>query len=173
MRKTIYVVLGIAVVIFSGALVSEAQANPKVASINVDELFDSYQKTVDLNEDLEAEIQTKQAERDQVVEDIRRMKDEMILLTEQNRKEKQIEIDKKISELQQYDEQTREELAGKRNEFIKDILEELDQKVRVYGEEQGFDYIFNSRLLLYQAEKYDITQDLLADLNHQYKSGKK
>ena len=147
-------------------------ADLKVAFVNVDELFDGYDKTIELNEELDVQIAEKQAERDRYVQDIRRAKDEIVLLAEENKLEKQKAIDRKIKELQEFDRRTREEVQGIRNEFMKELLEELDEKVKVYGQKKKLDYILNGRLVLHADEKLDITKDLIADVNKEYKKSK-
>ena len=140
-------------------------ADMKMAVVDVDRLFDEYRKTVALNEEMEDEIKAKQTERDSYVEDVRRLKDELILLADANKKDKQEEIDEKIAELQRFDEKTREELSEKRNEYMREIRVELDEKVKEYGNDKGFDYVLNSKLILFHNEKYDVTDDLLQKLN--------
>ena len=48
-------------------------------------------------------------------------------------KKQQEKIDAKIRELQKFDEDTRNDLAEKRNEYMKEILIELDETVKEYG----------------------------------------
>ncbi len=100
-------------------LVSDVFAGDKVAFVNIDKLFDAYQKTLDLNEKLDADISARQLDREKMVEAIRRMNAELVLLTDDNKKEKQDEIDAKIRDLQGFDEKTREDLSEKRNDYIK------------------------------------------------------
>ncbi|MBN1493194.1 MAG: OmpH family outer membrane protein [Candidatus Omnitrophica bacterium] len=150
-------------------LVGTVFAADKVAFVNIDKLFDDYQKTLDLNEKLDGEIAVRQSDREKMVDDIRRMKEELVLLSEDNKKGKQNEIDTKIRELQQFDEKTREELSEKRNEYMREILVELDEQVKKYGSEKGYDFIYNGRLLLYQDDKYDITDKILKQINSEYK----
>jgi Skp family chaperone for outer membrane proteins len=144
-------------------------AADKVAYVNVDKLFDDYQKTLDLNGKLDEEIAARQADREQMVEEVRRLKDELVLIADENKKEKQDQIDAKIRDLQQFDEKTRDELSEKRNEYMREILVELDEEVKKYGSEKGYDFIYNGRLLLYQNPKYDVTDEVLKKINGNYK----
>ncbi|MFC1808801.1 OmpH family outer membrane protein [Candidatus Omnitrophota bacterium] len=166
--KKIIVILPVFLV-FCVVLTSFVFAGDKVAYVNVDKLFDDYKKTLDLNEKLDGEIAQRQEEREGMVEAVRRMKDELVLLADENKREKQTEIDEKIRELQQYDEKTREALSEKRNEYMREILVELDEEVKKYGAKMGYDFIYNGRLLLYQKDKYDITDKILSQINDAYK----
>lgn len=146
-----------------------ACAEPRVGIVNVDQLFEKYEKTVQFNAQLEKDVSAKQSERDAKVEDVRRMKDELVLLTDENKRKKQDDIDEKIRDLQKFDEKTRDELSGKRDDYMKQILVELDDKVKAYGEKNGYDYILNGRLVLYEKEsKYDITDKLIEEVNKDY-----
>jgi len=137
----------------------------KIACVNVDELFDKYSKTVELNKKLDQEVQGKQAERDAMVNDIKKMREEIALLSDDHKQQKQDAVDEKIKALQKYDESVREEILEKRNTYMKEVLIELDEKVKKYCEDKKYDYVFNSRLLIYKKDAFDITADVLTSVN--------
>ena len=84
--------------LFSLVFILQARAEMKIATVDVDALFDSYYKTVELNQKMEDEIQGKQAERGALVQSIRKMKDELVLLADTNKRDKQAAIDRKIKD---------------------------------------------------------------------------
>ena len=79
-------------------LASPAYAE-KIAFVDVGKVFDGYTKTKDFDETLTAEGKKKQKERDSMVQDIRRLKDEMALLSDSAKGEKQSDIDNKIRDV--------------------------------------------------------------------------
>lgn len=169
MRK----ILSVGIVALSVCLsVPVFAAENKVAIVDVDQLFDNYEKTIALNQGLDEEVKKRQVKRDEIVADIRKLKDELVLLAEENKKEKQDVINEKIVTLQQYDEQTRQDLTETRNKYMKEILLELDEKVKAFGEEKAYDYIYNGRLLLYRKDKFDVTDELLKEINKDYAKSK-
>ena len=53
----------------------------------------------------------------------------------------------------------------KRNEKIREILLEIEKIVSAYAEKEGYDMIFNDRVLIYGAPVLNITQTVLDQLN--------
>lgn len=142
----------------------------KIAFVDVAKVFDSYEKTKERDAALAAEGEAKQRERDEKVTEIRRLKDELELLSDSGKDEKQALIDEKIKELQDFDMEARRELATKREDIVKDIFEDIDVVVREFGEKNKYDFIFNERVMLFHEDKYDITDNILRELNKRYKS---
>jgi len=152
-----------------GCFVSTAWAEMKVAFVDVAEVFDKYEKTKEADKRLSEVGKNKQALRDSYVQDIRRMQDELVVLSNDKKAGKQEQIDKKIRELKQFDDQVRKELREERDEAIKGIIEEIDKKVTAIGKAGNYDMVINSRLLLYKNDAFDITQDVMTQLNKEYK----
>ncbi len=154
------------------AIPGSAYAAEKIAYVDVAKVFDDYQKTKDNDTKLQAAAKKKEEERDAVVHDIRRLKDEQALLGEEARAKKQDAIDAKVRELQDFDAAARRELGEQRNKTVKEIFKDIDEVVQRYGERKGFDLIFNDRVLLYRSSRFDVSQDVLSELNRQYKKPK-
>ncbi len=140
----------------------------KVGYVDVAKIFDGYQKTKDNDAKLQAAGKKKEEERDAIVHEVRRLKDEQALLAEDAREKKQDAIDGKVKELQEFDAQARRELGEERNKKVREIFKDIDDIVQRYGERKGFDLIFNDRVLLYRNSNYDVTHDVLEELNHSY-----
>ncbi|MBU1862963.1 MAG: OmpH family outer membrane protein [Candidatus Omnitrophica bacterium] len=166
-----YGVIGVVAVccifLFSGISV----AGEKTGYVNMEVLFDSYEKTKDADAAITQLANAKQIERDALVENIRRMKDEMVVLAEEGeaRRKKQEDIDRQIKDLQAFDEETRKDLRGVRDERVKEIFDDLDAAIKTYGQKKGYDLIFNNRALAYSSDDFDVTDAILKDLNSNYK----
>ena len=115
----------------------------------------------------------RQKERDAIVQEIRRLKDEQALLSDKAKEEKQAVIDQKIQDLQDFDNQIRRDLGGRRDTVVKEIFSDIDSVIKNYGKQKGYDYILNQRLVLYSQDQYDITDDIMKELNANYKKGSK
>ena len=148
-------------------------ADAKFAYIDVEKIFDEYEKTKKFDQDLQQQGKAKQEKRDAIVNDIRRLKDEQALLSEDKKKEKQADIENRLKELDAFDEAAKKELGEKRNGIMKEILNDIDGVLRQYGQRKGFDFIFNERALLYKNSKYDQTPEVLKELNEAYRKQKK
>lgn len=145
----------------------------KMAFVDVAKVFDGYQKTKDNDTRLQSAGKKKEEERDGLVHEVRRLKDEQALLAEDAREKKQEAIDAKVRELQEFDAAARRELGQQRNETVKEIFKDIDEVVQRYGERKGYDFIFNDRVLLYRSNRFDVSKDILEELNRSYQKQKK
>lgn len=165
-------VLGGVLVIFIGLIVMKDQkangANEKIGFVDVATVFDGYEKTKENDQILREMGKKKEEERDALVHEIRRLKDEIALLSEEAAAEKRKMLDEKVRELEEFDTETKRTLGKKRNEVVRDIFKDIDKVVQRYGERKGYDMIFNQRVLLYGDAHFDITQEILKELNQQY-----
>lgn len=139
------------------------------AYVDVAKLFDEYQKTKDNDSVLKNMGEEKEKERETIVKEIRALKDELVLLADQAKKEKQDLLDQKIAKLQDFDRDAKRELSENRSKLVKEIFQDIDDVVQKYGEKKGYDMILNERALLYRNEKLDVTADILTELNKGYK----
>ena len=145
----------------------------KMAFVDVAKVFDGYQKTKDNDSKLQSAGKKKEEERDALVHEIRRLKDEQALLAEDARDKKQEAIDAKVRELQEFDAGARRDLGQQRNQTVRDIFKDIDEVVQRYGERKGYDFIFNDRVLLFRSSRFDISKDILEELNRGYQKQKK
>ncbi len=158
-----------AVIFATGLFLRPAQAADglKLGYIDVAKVFDEYQKTKDANSALEKDAKVKQAEREKAVSEITRLRDELELLSEKGKQDKQAVIDEKIKKLKEFDDTARNDLKKKRDDMVSDIFKEIDSVVQDYGAKQGFDMILNDKVIIYKKDNMDITQDVLKLLNTQ------
>lgn len=168
MRK--YVSLAIAVVFAFGLFFCFAQDKVyakeyKIGYVDLAKVFDEYKKTKDSEKGLEEKGKAKEADRKKMVDELRKLKDEQALLSDKARLEKQTVIDNKIKALQDFDRKMRDDLMKERNDLLGGILKDIESVVTAYAKESGYDLVLNSRMLLYGAEQYDITAEVLNRLN--------
>lgn len=145
----------------------------KIAYVDVAKVFDGYQKTKDNDAKLQVAGKKKEEERDALVHEVRRLKDEQALLAEDQREKKQEAVDTKVRELQEFDLAARRELGNQRDQTVKEIFKDIDDVVQRYGERKGYDLVFNDRVLLYRGPRFDVSRDILAELNRSYQKNKK
>jgi len=138
---------------------------PKIATLDLSRAFDEFQKTKESDKILEAKGNEKKAERDKKVTEIKKLKGELDLLSDEGKKEKQAVIDQKVKELQEFDREVRDNLRGERDQMVREILKEIDQTIQEYGNEKGYTMILNDRVLLYKNKTLDVTEDITKRLN--------
>ena len=145
----------------------------KIGYVDVAKVFDGYQKTKDNDTSLQTNAQKKQKDRDALVQTVRQLKDEVALLAEDARGKKQETLDAKIRELQDFESAAKRDLDAQRNKAVREIFKDIDDTIQRYGERKGYDFIFNERALLFRNAKYDMTADVLSELNKNYGKQKK
>lgn len=174
MKKTLSVTLSL--FLFAGllALVSPSDAADagKIGYVDLARVFDEYQKTKQFDKALETKGASKQSERDKIVAEIKKLRDEAELSSAKAKDEKQAVIDEKIKALQEYDRTTRDGLRRERDGMVKDILKEIETVIQDFGKTQGYSFIFNDRVLVYKSEGSDLTNQVIKVLNDSYATKK-
>jgi len=164
MRKI--AVIAVAAVFAFGLFAGVACAKEyKLGYVDLAKVFDEYKKTKDSEKGLEEKGKAKEAERAKMVDELRKLKDEQALLSEKAKAEKQTIIDNKIKVLQDFDRMTRDALVKERNDLLGGILKDIEKVVSDYAKATGYDFVLNSRMLLYGGEQYDLTAEILTRLN--------
>ena len=128
-------------------------------------MIDEYKKTKESEKILDEKGKAKVEERKKLVDEIRKLKDEQALLSEKAKAEKQTVIDEKVKRLQDFDRVSQEDFLKERNEKFAEILKDIEKVVTDYSKEQGYDIILNGRTLLYGAEEFDLTEEVIKRLN--------
>ena len=166
-RKMVVAVMAAAVFAFisicgAGSLSAKEY---KIGYVDLAKVFDQYKKTKDSESVLTEKGKAKEAERKKMVDELRKLKDEQALLSDKAKAEKQGIIEDKVKVLQDFDKKAQEDLFKERNDILGGILKDIEKVVTDYSKETGYDIILNSRALLYGAEQYDVTEEILKRLN--------
>ena len=143
-------------------------ADQKIGYVDLAHIFDDYQKTKDFDKTLETKGNEKQADRDKMVNEVKKMRDEAELLSSKAKDDKQAAIDEKIKVLQEFDRNTRDALRKERDTMVQDILKEIEGVIQSFGKSQGYSFIFNDRVLVYKGEGSDLTAQVTKALNDSY-----
>ncbi len=152
-------------------------AEQKLAYMDLAYIFDNYNKTKDQDKVLEQQTKQKTEERQRMVNGLRKMKDELDVLSQGAKEKKQAELDAKVKELQEYDQSAKLELGQIRDKVIREILKEIETVSEKYATDNGYVFIFNSnaaaplpyRILVYGQKQLDATNAVLGILNSKYK----
>ena len=152
---------------------AHAAATDKIGYVDLARVFDEYQKTKEFDKSLESKGASKQGEREKMVADVKRLRDEAELLNAKAKDDKQAAIDEKIKQLQEFDRATRDALRKERDTMVRDILKEIEDVIQTFGKAQGYSYIFNDRVLVFKSESGDLTAQVIKTLNDSYAIKKK
>ncbi len=164
------ITIGVIAVIFTFLLCRPASAELKIGYVDFIKVFNNYEKTIQLEQELEKKREEKQQEREKLVDEIRKLKEEMELLSEEGRKKKQAEMNEKLKKLQEFDRQASKNLLKEKDDAAREIIEEFDALIKQIGKEDGYNFILNERFILYGEDQYDLTDRVLETLNKKYKS---
>ena len=165
-RFLICILTGIFIVSFSATAL--AQSEQKIGYVDLSMAFDEYQKTKDFDKALEKKGDVKQEEREKLVKEIRKMREELDLMNEKARSKKEQDIEAKIRSLQEFDQDAKAGLTKERDDMVRDILREMNDVIHEYGETHGYLIILNDRVLLYGDKTIDLTGEIIKILNDSY-----
>lgn len=140
----------------------------KIGVVNLDKILHEYKRTQASDKKLEGFYNAKQAERERMVSEIKNLREELVLLNEESRRERQQQVEGKIKGLADFDRDSKEALQKARDEAVKEILDEVEEVVTSFSKEKGFDLVISSRAVLYGVESMDLTDPVLAILNDRY-----
>lgn len=153
-------------VLLSALVAAPAMAKEaKIGYVNLSLVFDNYEKTKKYDKDLEKDADGKRKEREALVAEVKKLRDELELLSENKKAAKQAQVDEKVKQLQAFDKDARENLRRQRDTMLREILKEIDAVVKEFGDQEGYDYILNDRVLLYKKDVSDLSQKIIQKLN--------
>ena len=140
----------------------------KIGYVDMGKLFDGYERTKQSEAVLEKKGQQKEAELSQRLEELKKLRQGLELLNDQAREAKSRDIEKQADDLRRFGNNTKEDLLIERDAVAKQIIKDIEQSVEAYAKTSGFSLILDERTLLYGQESYDVTADVLKQLNQQY-----
>lgn len=165
MKKTI---VGLVVLFVLGLTVHSFAQESKIGYIDISRTFDEYTRTKEADAVLEKKGLDKEAQREKMVNEIKKLKEELDLAADKVKPEKQKALEDKLKTLQEYDRSVREDLGKERDNIVKEILKEIDEVIQEFGKKEGYTFIFNERVLLYKDKTNDLTNNIISTLNSRY-----
>ncbi len=148
----------------------------KIGYIDIQKVFQGYEKTGDL----EARVKKDQAEYqrnlDELKEEIEKLRDELkeqeLILTEAAKEEKQAEVDRRITELDNLVRDMTERLEKKWEKYTDEIVKDILATTRSIAEREGYRLVFSKEALFYATPEpeFDLTEKVILELNEKYRS---
>ncbi|KPK41280.1 MAG: hypothetical protein AMJ78_05870 [Omnitrophica WOR_2 bacterium SM23_29] len=148
-------------------------AGEKIAYMDFIKIFDDYNKTKDFDKQLESKRAAIQKDRGKLVAEIKKLKDEMDLMSDKGKEAKQATIDQKLKKLQDFDREGRDALLKERDDMARQIGKEIKGLIEEIGKKEGYILILDSRAILFGKEGDDLTEEILKTLNERYAKRKK
>jgi len=139
--------------------------NGKVGYVDLRKAFYEYDKTKTMKDSIDDLTEDRQVKRDKMIAAISKMRDEVELLTGAAKEKKMKQINDQSLEIQEFEREARQELLGKENDMFKEVVEDIQEVVEKLGKVEEYDYIFDSRNIMYANEKYELTEQVIEKLN--------
>ncbi|MBN1912865.1 MAG: OmpH family outer membrane protein [Candidatus Omnitrophica bacterium] len=162
MKKTGITVLG---VIFGMLLAGSVLAADKFAYVDLGRIFSEYSKTKDYDKVLGDKENEYSSEREKKINEIKQYQDKMNLMNDKEKESKKPDLEKKIKSLQDYDRDQQTELRKEQNEKLKEISKDVEEAIKKYAEKEGYTFVFDDRILVYQTKSMEITDKVIDILN--------
>ncbi len=143
----------------------------KIAYVDLSKVFDGYQRTKEYDGVLQKESESFQKERDGMINKVRDAQGKLALMKDAEKQKLTGDIEKQKNDLIEFDKGKRTELAKKRDDKVREILQEIQKVVEEFAKKEGFDYVLNDRVLIYGNGENNMTEKILKSLNDSY--GKK
>lgn len=166
MRKILSILI---IVAFCGWLNLGFAEDMKLGYINLKKVLDDYNKVRDGESELLKEAEKKNKQREELVKEIKGLREKIDLLEDSQKEKKQQELDDKIKNLQDFTYQTRTSLRQDRDEKFREIMKEVKTVIEEYGQSRNYNIIIDDTLLLYKDTGLDVTEDIVKALNKRYK----
>ncbi len=162
-------VLGLAVMFGLVATGMSLAADLKIGYVDLGKVFDNYQKTKEFDAVLQSEGEAFQKERDGMVQKIQDAQSKLALMNDTQKAAMQADIENQKNEVVAYDREKRAELAKKRDDKVKEILSEIQGIVTTIAKNEGYTYVLNDRVMIFGDPQYNITDEVMKNLNDSYK----
>lgn len=186
MKKFIIKAVGVYIILLLlGLLNGEGFAAPenKIGLVDINTLFRQYVKTQKAQAEFDLKVKNFQEEFDKYNAEIVQLESELktqeFMLTPEKKKEKERIVLQKRQALEKFHQEGMTRLQQENKRMVNEILKEIRETIARYAQEKGYDFIVNRRIIfelgpeetsewdivLYSAEKFDLTNIILDILN--------
>lgn len=174
MKLKLVIILSLTTILLVSGVISVLAQETKIGYIDSIKIFADYRETQEAERLYRQEVDQWTAQKTQMEQEIVRLRDELqaqsLMLSEEKKAEKKLELDRKMAEYQQFMDETfgDDGLAAKRNkELTQPIVEKINKILEDLGKEQGYSIIFDvaNANIVYADKTLDLTDVVLTKLN--------
>jgi len=183
-RSIILLFFCLCLVVGLGGEGAKAALDVKIGYVDLERIFNEYEKTKELEVKLKMENEADQemlSERRQIIEkEIDKLEEELktqaLMLSDSAREEKQAEIERKAEELDEFSAYIEQRNQDREAKYTNDILNDLQVKlpsiIESIAEKEGYRFVFDRRSLFYVTpeKEFNLTDKVVAQLNEEYKA---
>jgi len=156
----------------------EEKGASKIGYVNMGKIFEGYEGVKNLDIELKKIESEKKEQKQELIKEIQKLKEEVKFFSNNGKAEKQKEIEIKVKELQNFDFQLKQELTQERRKKLQAIMAGIESAIREYGESNHYDLILNSvsfgglKNVYYAKEGLDLSDNVIDILNTKYEGQK-
>ncbi len=158
-------VCSLAIIMVIGMLAMPALSQGKTGYVDLKRAFYEYEKSRTLEKEVSDLAETSEKQRTQMVQKITNIRDEGELLSGKAREKKQGQIDQELAALKEFDNKTRQDILNKKNDMFRQVIDDIQKVVEEIGKREGYDYVLDSRNIMYANKSYDLTDQVIKALN--------
>ncbi len=159
-------ILVIMVLIISLTLSTDAFAKEqKIGIINFRKVGSECKKGKEYQKEMEAKDRAIGEELEKKLDEIRKLRDEIDLLSEKAKEKRRAELREKSLAFDKVKRDKTEELIRWRDTKMSEISNDIVDVTAEFAEENGYNLIIDRMASVYSLKKYDITDDIIKRLN--------
>jgi len=145
---------------------AEAAYLVKIGFVDLQKVFQEYEKTKTLGKKLSASREETKKRLDEIREELKELREEINnpALSEEARKKKGQELQAKEQERKVL----LENLQSTQQRYTEELLGDIQKKVVEIGIKEGFTLILEKGVLLYGNPEFDLTEKIIKELNKAY-----
>lgn len=174
LKKTTFLLVAL-VMLSSMCVTAFAQdVTIKIGYIDSQRIFAEYRETQEAELVYKKEVDQWKAEASGMEQEIARLQEELraqsLMLSEEKKREKQLELDRKLEEYQRFVADTfgDDGVAARRNrELTQPIVDKINQILERFSETEGYGLVFDiaNANIVYAKKDFDLTDRVLEELN--------
>ena len=157
---------------------AQAAGNMKFAYVEIDSLLTKYRFCTDLNEmmirkeeNIRTTLNEKAKKLDAAMREFQRKYENNGFVSPESAKQQQARLVKQQQDLQALQEKLGKELADENLKNNLQLRDSINSYIKLYNQSKGYSFIFSNSgfdNLLFGAEQYNITQEIVDGLNARY-----
>ncbi|HVP67372.1 MAG TPA: OmpH family outer membrane protein [Anaeromyxobacteraceae bacterium] len=153
-----------------------AQAQGKIGYVVLQQAVEEVEEGKAAKASLKKEFDQKQKVLDEKQNELKKMKEDLekqaVVMSDEAKREKQAEFDRKLMETQGLFVQMQKELSEREREVMRVIFDKMEVVIREIAAAEGFAYVFEKNAgLLVAPREADLTNELIRRYNARYKAG--
>jgi outer membrane protein len=172
MRTTTTLALA-AVLLGIGAAPAPARAEQKVAFVDLQRALNEVDEGKAAKARLKAEFDQKQKMIDEKKSEFDKLRADLekqaVVMSEEARKEKQADLERRGMELQGFFVQLQKELSEREREATRGIFDKMHAIVKEIADAEGLSMVVQAEALVYATPSLDVTNDLVRRYNARHK----